>query len=686
MPRRFLLGLLLPALLGAGDTAADPSHSARSPTLLPSAPLHADGDRVHVLKLFVAEREALRPPIAIAALKGAVLSSPIATSDGALTFRYRPPRTVAPAIDTLTLSAAGRTVAEVRVGLEPAGSTTLTVEVLGAPLVLERGATAEIRVHARDAAGRPSRVPLRVGASVGKVSALKEVEPGEYRALYEPPDDRFPQVAIVAALAVSDGAFASCPVKLYARVSVTGEGEPLGTMQIAVDGRTFGPQPIDASGRFSVPVTVPPGGRAVGTSIDRLGNRRTREIDLRLPPFPRLLIAAVPPELPADGRARAEIVAFVIDARGAPERRTIPALRVDRGTLSTPRARGDGSVTWTYTAPTTPGDGAAALRAGTTLSRLGLRPGAPRELTVIPPADPLDAGSQKERAIEVRVRDAAGSPVSGARLIATLKGGRVAGVGEVGEGRYDVRVVPPRDPDRGALLHVEVEGLLPGAPRRVSLHALPARPPRALSVEAWVDDDLGQPVPRAVIDLRGPNGLQRGETDRFGVARFELFAPAGPTFRITAEPLALPGLTAAMDYLEVGAALVAVPSLLHEGVAEGHETAPQAAADIDLPIRPAAPIDLRLAPAESSFAARSGRAAPAPLSVAVAVRDDKGRPTRAQLLFQASSGRLEVVREEPGRVDLRFVPPDAARPGDRFVLSVTDAATHVTAFCEVTAR
>jgi hypothetical protein len=697
MSHRFLLGLLLPALLGAGGAAAepirpDPAHrrpATATAAILPSAPLYADGERVHVLKLFVADREALSPPLGITAAKGTTVSSPIATSDGALTFRYRPPRTTSPTVDTLTLSAAGRAVADVRVGLEPAGATTLTVEVLGAPLVLDRGAKAEVRVHARDAAGRPTRAPLRVGASVGKVSALKEVEPGEYRALYEPPEERFPQVAIVAALSVSDGAFASCPIKLYARISVSGEGEPGGTMQIVVDGRTFGPQSIDAQGRFSVPVIVPPGGRAVGTSVDRLGNRRTRDIDLRLPPFPRLLFATLPPELPADGRARAEIVAFLIDARGAPERRAIPSLRVDRGTLSTARARGDGSVTWTYTAPTTPGDGVATLRAGATLSRLALRPGAPREVSVVQPADPLDAGSPKERTIEVQVRDAVGSAVSGARLSATLKGGRVAGIGELGDGRYAVRVVPPRDPDRGAFLHVEVEGMVPGAPRRVSLHPVRSghASSAALAVEAWVDDDLGQPVPRTVIDLRGPDGLKRGETDRFGVARFELEAQTAPRFQVTAELLGLPGLTAAMDYLRLGGTLIAVPSLLHEGVSDSHESAPQAAVDVELPIRPAVPIDLRLQPASATFAARSGRAAgPAPLAVTVAVHDSDGRPTRSRLLPQASSGRLEIAREEPGRVELRFVPPEGVHAGDHFVLSVTDAATRITAFCEVTAR
>ena len=145
--------------------------------------------------------------------------------------------------------------------------------------------------------------------------------PGEYRATYTAPEERYPQVAILAARCCSRiGAFAARPLKLAAKVSVPGEGEPGGTMRITVDGRTFGPQPIAADGKFTLSVVVPPGGHAVGTSTDALGNEQRRDIDLALPPFPRLLVATVPGELPADGRSRAEIVAFAVDGRGNPSR------------------------------------------------------------------------------------------------------------------------------------------------------------------------------------------------------------------------------------------------------------------------------------------------------------------------------------------------------------------------------
>ena len=49
---------------------------------------------------------------------------------------------------------------------------------------------------------------------------------------------------------------------------------------------------------------------------------------------------------------------------------------------------------------------------------------------------------------------------------------------------------------------------------------------------------------------------------------------------------------------------------------------------------------------------------------------------------------IEVIRQptSDGIAELRFVPPADARPGNRYILSVTDAKTRVTAFTEVTVQ
>jgi hypothetical protein len=647
--------------------------------VLPPGPLVADGERVHTLELYLVDGDALatRAP-QVTAQHGAVLEQR-AAPDGGVYLRYRPPKVAQPASDTLTIAARGHPLS-VNVPLEPAGRLKLAISVSPDPLLLGRGATAEVRVHVRDAAGRPARAPLRLGASIGRVSPAVEVELGEYRATFTPPEDRFPQVAIVAALSVAGGEFAAVPCRLSARVTVPGEGEPGASMRIVVDGRTFGPQTVGPDGKFALGIVVPPGGRAVGVSTDRLGNRREREIDLSLPPFPRLLLAAVPPELPADGRARAEVVAFAVDARGAPERNKPPALSVDRGALSPPQARGDGSTSWTFIAPAG-ATGAAMLRAGSAQARIGLRPAPPYKLE-LSAGDALAAGSNAPASVEVRVRDAAGAPVPGARLTATLAGGRVTSIEERAPGRYTINVIAPRDPGRGsAALHVEVGGVEAGAPRRVTLH--PARAPAGmLAAEAWTDDDLGLPVAGALVELHTPRGASRVESDRYGTARVELLRPP-PTerrFRVTAELAGLPGLEAALDYLQVGGLLHTVASTAGTGLLETEESAPGATLDAEISLKPGAPIDLQLT-VEPERAA-PGR--PRALRVRVRIADASGKPASSGLVYQASGGQLDLVRApEGGAAELRFTPPPGAHAGERFLLSVTDPKTRVTAFTEV---
>jgi hypothetical protein len=663
--------------------AVSRSAAALEPVLLPAGPLAADGVTVHRLKLYLVEGDRLVAGVpTVHATRGAIVGAPALEPDGGIGISYRPPRVSAPGDDVLSVAARG-TLTRVEVALEPVGRLQLTVAVSPTPLVLGRDATAEVRVTVRDAAGRPARAPLRLGTSVGRVSAPIESAPGEYRAVYTPPDDRFPQVAIVAARSVADGAFAAAACRLFARVTLEGRGEPGAAMRITVDGKTYGPVSIGGDGRFALPLIVPPGGRAVGNTVDKLGNQQRREVDLALPPFPRLLIAVVPPELPADGRAQAEVVVFAVDGRGNPERRAAPPLTVDRGTLAPPEVRGDGAATWRYTAPAELGGGAVTLRGGGVTRTLPLHPGPPARVEVVPPAAPLGAGLDIAQPIEVRVVDAQGAPVGGARLEAQLAGGRVLGARELGVGAYQLDVVPSHDLGRStARLHVEVTGQAPGPPRRLTLHALPARDDR-LVAEAWVDDDLGVPVPGVSVELTADGARAEGVSDRFGTARLELPRPAGRRrARLVARALALPGVEAALDLLFVGGTTRAVSSVIGQGrVSAGDGPLATPSVEATLPLRPAAPVDVTLH-AEPAHP-RAGE----PTRLRVELRDAQGRPADRRIVYQASGGQLALVRAPSGgRAELEFTPPADARPGSRYLLSVTETSTRVTAFTEIVTR
>jgi hypothetical protein len=72
--------------------------------------------------------------------------------------------------------------------------------------------------------------------------------------------------------------------------------------------------------------------------------------------------------------------------------------------------------------------------------------------------------------------------------------------------------------------------------------------------------------------------------------------------------------------------------------------------------------------------------------VHVRVVDGAGRPSDGQLLYQASGGHVELVHAVTGGAgELRFVPPPDARRGQRYLVSVTEKRSRVTAFTEVSA-
>jgi len=276
--------------------------------------------------------------VTVAATRGAVLTPPARGPDGLWRFSYRPPAATGRSTETFVVRA-GTLERRLELTLEPWGRTVLAIHVKPSPLVLGRDGSAELQIRVTDATGKPAAAGLRLSASTGVLGRVKEVAPGEYRATYRPPRDRFPQVALILALSVGDGAFAVHALPLHAAIVVPGEGEPGGQMRIIVDGRSFGPVKVDERGQFRLPIVVPPGGRAVGV-MDRRGRQHAAaEIDLKLPAFKRVVAAALPSELPAGAGSRTEILAAVVDARGRPRaarrRRCAPS-----GARSGPRAGG----------------------------------------------------------------------------------------------------------------------------------------------------------------------------------------------------------------------------------------------------------------------------------------------------------------------------------------------------------
>jgi hypothetical protein len=649
--------------------------------IVPSGPFAADGERVYPVELYLTDGERLVHPakVELRCLRGQAVEAGT-TRDGGFRFRYRPVKVESPESDRCTVESGGKK-APAAIALEPAGRARITLELPPEPLVLAPHGreTAKVKVHVRDAAGRPIPLPLRLAASVGTISAATATGPGEYEALYTAPEARFPQVAILAAGSASDGAYGIAPLKISARVTVEGQAEPGGTMRVIVEGRTFGPQAIGADGRFALPVIVPPGGRALGLSVDKLGNEKRRDLDLALPPFPRTLLAVLPGELRADGEARAEVVVAAIDGRGELSRGAPPKLSTDGGTLAQAVARGPGLFTATLTAPRGIGEGALHVSAQGARATVTLRAGPPARVTIADPGEPLACGLDLPQAVIATVADAQGAKIAGAQLAATLAGGKVGEIVDRGDGSYRIEVIPPVDPGKGrAALRVEVAAAPPGPPARVSLHLAPGSNAAAATAEAWVDDDLGRAVPGIEVAIAvdagdGKSDSSTGTTDRYGAWQ-QRFAMRGKRAHLVATAPALGAARAILDVIDAGGAL-------HAGLEEGSLPPAAPSVEREIALKPALPVDLRIA--ADPPAVKPGGISRVRIQLAGA--GGPSLPT-GKLLPQASAGKLEPLPTIAGAVEYRFVAPAGAAPGTRCVVSVTDPKSGITVFTEVVVK
>ena len=271
------------------------------------------------------------------------------------------------------------------------------------------------------------------------------------------------------------------------------------------------------------------------------------------------------------------------------------------------------------------------------------------------------------------MQDAAGNPIDDARLAVSLPHARVAAVREQGGGRYEVLLVPPPDPGSGrAPLVVEVASAPPGPPRHVALRPVGRPGPRGLAIEAWVDDDFGNPVPAAGVVMRHLGRVVRGVTDAYGVAR-ERFAVMGDALHVEAHLAEVPAIGATLDLRRTadGWRVFAQPEA---------KTPPKApTARVEVALRPAAPVDLFVSVAPAGEL-RVGQAA----RVIVRARDPRGAPQKGLRLLARAPGATvgTIVETEPG---LHAFSLTAPKPG-RYLVTVTEPRSQVTAVVGVTVK
>jgi hypothetical protein len=325
-----------------------------------------------------------------------------------------------------------------------------SLSIEGGAVVLGRTESSQVVIRVDEPPGAEV-VPLRLSVNVGRFTEPVRFGPGRYRAAYQPPATRFPQVALVAIWRETgaDAPIEFLRIPLFGATRVPVTASPGATVTVQAGVGTFGPVVLDRRGRAEVPIIVEPGVRDCTVHVrEKGGAESTKRVPVEVPPYNRLTAALVPHAVVADGRSPVRLDVFY-DLGGAgvpPERiRVAPSI----GAVAFQRAS-RGLYSYRYVAPpdtaaeqvtfavTVAGDPEA--RASAELA-LGLPP--PAHLVVTPPAERLRAGSGATARVSVLALDAAGMGLPALEVSATANGQPLPPPTYRGGGLYDFTFTAP---------------------------------------------------------------------------------------------------------------------------------------------------------------------------------------------------------------------------------------------------
>jgi hypothetical protein len=314
--------------------------------------------------------------------------------------------------------AAGRTIVAVLMvvllAAAPArADDAVTITVTTAP-VLGVDQEAEVRIEIGDSVSPPRDAP-RILASTGRVEDLVRAGPRSFVGRYLLPPERFPQAAILVA-EVGDPPLRGFTVfALRAAASPAFRTDPGANVTLRIGDKDFGPQRAARDGSVRVPVVVPPGiNYGTARSVNEFGEATEQTVELRVPAFRRLLVAA--PDVLAAGSVQ-EVAIFAVDAMGFPIEPAGVVLSTSNGKAE-PLGGRRGEARFLVRAPVAVGQGPlrleAALRAEADVTlafELPLGPGPARRLVLRPDRGrlPLHAGSSMR--VYLAAADLFGNPV-----------------------------------------------------------------------------------------------------------------------------------------------------------------------------------------------------------------------------------------------------------------------------------
>ena len=145
----------------------------------------------------------------------------------------------------------------------------------------------------------------RLSVSTGRIEGLRAGGEGRWEAVYLPPDDSVPQIAIISAVAGDEVGFFALP--LWGQGDAVVKTRPRARIEVRIGEERY-PAVADEKGNVVVPVNVPPGVTAARHGL--------QTIDLHVPPM-RLVHAALDREKgTADQQEIVRVLLFAVAADG----------------------------------------------------------------------------------------------------------------------------------------------------------------------------------------------------------------------------------------------------------------------------------------------------------------------------------------------------------------------------------
>lgn len=557
MPRRtpawLLLGLLglapaatLPSAAHAQESAEDALFDAMFIELLPIGDLPGDGATPVTLHMMALDEwgDPLPGLQLKVKLTAGELSEPTEVQPGVHQFTYTPPQVDETTEVSVFLKGNTETKRKFKrtwnFVVQPPVSQRVAVEISPQQLTLEENATASLEV--RFVGGSPKfreGAQLVLRTNTGTIENLTAMGDGAYSALYRAPESDVPQVAVITAVDGRDPTrtYGHVALPLTAPKDLPVETEKESKVLVQVGDREFGPVPTDRRGRATVPIVVPPG-VTTGTLVTLKDNARNEaELDLQVPPTPRVELFGSYPDLPGDAALDLPLRVAVVRPDGTPDPNASLVVEAEGVEFGAPQHEGGGvyrveldplpasGVVETTVLAGLEGDDEARVE-----MPLRLVPIRPSSLQLVP--DPATLPKDlKAFTVQATLQDAAGNGLAQRGVAFTTAGARLQEVQDHGDGTYTASF--SRTGRGPAELLATAKAPASTNPVR-QLVVLPQRdrlPPDGLSstaVTVLVVDEFGYPVANVPIGLTLLLGdgefPSKAQTDASGIAQVQYTA------------------------------------------------------------------------------------------------------------------------------------------------------------------